>query len=188
MRTELDFKMGKWIVDQEARRDAKGRLMVYKLPSGDGGGTFEVAGINDRYHPTEAANLKRLIMAGKYQEAEDYARSYVLSYTDGVEGWTTNPGVEAFLRDSTFNRGPGGAAKIAQMALGFTGKDLDGRVGPITKAAIKAVAPIKYIQALRKAREQYERQIAPPVGSRAKFWNGLVNRWNAAEKFALGLA
>ena len=44
------------IVDYEARRDAEGHLKVYHLPSGDGGGEREVAGINDRYHP-EALDL-----------------------------------------------------------------------------------------------------------------------------------
>jgi hypothetical protein len=38
-------------VDFEGRKDKQGNLAVYKLPSGDMGGNFEVAGINDRYHP-----------------------------------------------------------------------------------------------------------------------------------------
>jgi len=39
------------IVDYEARRDAQGHLKVYQLPSGDGGGEREVAGINDPVSP-----------------------------------------------------------------------------------------------------------------------------------------
>ncbi len=38
-------------VEWEGRKDKQGNLAVYKLPSGDMGGNFEVAGINDRYHP-----------------------------------------------------------------------------------------------------------------------------------------
>lgn len=30
--------LGKWIVDAEARRDRQGRIRVYELPAGDGGG------------------------------------------------------------------------------------------------------------------------------------------------------
>ena len=56
-RRDLRRAMAKAIVDFEARRDARGRLAVYRLPAGDGGGSYEVAGINDRYHPTEAAHL-----------------------------------------------------------------------------------------------------------------------------------
>ena len=61
---EERLRMAKSIIDFEARRDAKGRLQVYKLPAGDGGGTYEVAGINDRYHPVEAAHLAQLVKAG----------------------------------------------------------------------------------------------------------------------------
>jgi len=38
-------------VEWEGRKDGQGNLAVYKLPSGDMGGNYEVAGINDRYHP-----------------------------------------------------------------------------------------------------------------------------------------
>ena len=50
-----------------------------------------------------------------------------------------------------------------------------------------ATDPRTLLTALRKAREGYERRIAPPVGARAKFWKGLQNRWNAAHAFALTL-
>jgi hypothetical protein len=46
------------IINWEARRDSKGRLTVYILPEGDGGGKYEVAGINERYHPKKAAELR----------------------------------------------------------------------------------------------------------------------------------
>ena len=43
-------RMAAAIVNFEARRDSKRHLMVYKLPKGDGGGRYEVAGINERYN------------------------------------------------------------------------------------------------------------------------------------------
>ena len=120
----LRKKIARSIVNFEARRDAQGHLRVYSLPAGDGGGRYEVAGINERYHPQEAAKLRDLINAGDYEEAEDYATEVIAQYTDIVSKWRTVPGIEAYLRDCVFNRGPGGAAKILQMALGVK---VDGR-------------------------------------------------------------
>lgn len=175
---------GKFIVDCEARRDAKGRLKVYRLPESDGGGTFEVAGINDRYHPTVAAELARLIKTGEHEIAEIQATQHILEYTDIVIGWHPAAAVEAFLRDTAFNRGPGGAAKILQRALGVK---IDGGVGPITKAAATKVPAAQLLLDLRKAREAYELAIAPPIGARKKFWNGLHARWDKALKFSQSL-
>lgn len=177
---ERRLAIARKIVDFEARRDRNGKIAVYELPSGDGGGSYEVAGINQRYHPAQAAKLRELIREGKQDEAEDLAAQYIADYTDLVAGWTTVPSVEAFLRDSAFNRGPGGAAKILQIALGV---ETDGRVGPITIEALRKAEqdPESLLEALRKARETYELRV---VGRRPKFWNGLVNRWNKALSFA----
>jgi lysozyme family protein len=177
-RAMMDF-----IVNAEARRDKLGRLRVYKLPAADGGGTYEVAGINDRYHPTAAAHLRDLLAANRQAHAENFIRDYLLDYTSVVTKWTTHPAIEAFLRDSAFNRGPRGALRILQLALKVPD---DGRFGPITKSALTAALkhPGALLQSLRTARESYEIRVAPPVGARAKFWQGLVNRWNKALSFA----
>lgn len=179
-------RIAEWILNAEARRDRNGKLAVYRLPAGDGGGTFEVAGINDRYHPDAAHELRELIEDGLQDIAEAKAREYILKYTDAAAGWTRNAGIEAFLRDSCWNRGPGGAARILQLALKV--RD-DGKIGPVTRGALAAAErdPKKLLAELRKVRENYELKVAPPRGARAKFWNGLVNRWNAAAKFAGGM-
>jgi lysozyme family protein len=179
-------QMMDFIVSVEARRDTKGNLKVYPLPKADGGGTYEVAGINDRYHPSAARTLKDLVESRRYEQAERYIRDYLADYTDIVRAWTTHPAIEAFLRDSAFNRGPRGALRILQIALKVAD---DGRFGPITKAALKTAEanPTALLKALRQARESYERRIAPPVGARAQFWKGLQNRWNAVHAFALTL-
>lgn len=186
VRTPADVKMrmGKAIVSFEARRDAQGHLEVYNLPANDGGGAYEVAGINQRYNPVESAKLKAMIDAGQYQQAEDFADQFIGSYTDVADLWTISWGIEFYLRDCVFNRGPTGAAKILQRALIIRGDTIgpdgvDGDVGPNTMAAIgrQETNADAMLTALRQAREDYERQ---DVGYRANFWNGLVNRWNNA--------
>jgi len=183
MRTEAQLKIGRYIFDSEARRDKSGRLAVYRLPAGDGGGTFEVAGINDRYDPVQAKALADLISKKKYGEAESYAIEYFLQNTDIAGGWAPTPAIETILRDAAFNRGKTGCAKILQMALNV---EVDGNVGPITLAALVKASrePRAFLLRFREAREAYERKVAPPVGSRAKFWKGLVNRWDSSTKFA----
>jgi N-acetylmuramoyl-L-alanine amidase-like protein len=175
--------MAQQIVDFEARRDAKGRLRIYKLPSGDGGGAYEIAGINVRYHPREARELAALIRAGKYKKAERRAVSFIKEYTDAAKNWTSNLGVESYLRDTIFNRGPGGAAWILQKSVGVP---TDRKVGPVTLQAVRLAEqePLTLLQDLRQARETYERRV---VGrnEQSKFWRGLVNRWNKALSFAV---
>ena len=173
--------MAGFILDSEARRDKQGNLKVYNLPAADGGGSYEVAGINDRYHPEAAKKLKQLIEDGKQWEAEEYAKAYIMDYTNVVASWTRNAAVEAFLRDTAFNRGPKGALRILQIALGVPD---DGKWGPVTQAAMGKHTPADFLDKLRKAREAYELRVAPPVGARKQFWTGLQNRWDNALKFS----
>ncbi len=173
------------IVDWEARRDTQGRIKVYTLPPGDGGGTYEIAGINDKYHPDVAERLKQLIEQGKHSEAETTATAYIATYTDGVAVWTNLTAVEAFLRDSAFNRGRKGSARIYQIVLGVK---VDGIIGRKTlEAAQKAeLQPKQLLKDLREAREKYEREWIKRNES-SPFWTGLVNRWNKALAFSLSL-
>lgn len=185
MNSEQLKRVAQFILNCEARRDSKRRLMIYPLPEGDGGGTFEIGGINDRYDHDTAYELRRLIRDKQYAEAEQLALNYYIENTNRVGKWSIpHPAIEAFLRDAAFNRGLGGAAKILQTALGVTS---DGAVGPQTQNALRdaiSESPSMLLTKLRKSCETYERKIAPPVGKRAKFWDGLVNRWNKREEFA----
>lgn len=170
---EMRRRMAKAIVDFEARR-VNGKIAVYEPPANDGGGAYEVAGINVRYHPVEAAKLKALIEAGRHDEAEASVIDYLLTYTDVASRWTDDAGAEFYLRDCVFNRGPKGAARILQRSLRVPD---DGEVGPATRAAMAAVARADLLTRLRAGRENYEREV---VGYRANFWKGLVNRWDKA--------
>jgi len=169
------------IVDWEARRDTAGHIRLYALPKNDGGGKWEYAGLNDRYHPQVLRRIVEMVKAGKHADAESMAVGYIASYTDRAGSWAGNWRTEIFLRDSAFNRGPGGAAKILQRALGV---QRDGKVGSVTIAALRDAEKDTpaLIRKLRSAREDYERAIA---GYRANLWRGLVNRWDNVTAAAL---
>lgn len=171
------------IVDYEARRDAQGHLKVYHLPSGDGGGEREVAGINDRYHPETLDRIERLLAMGKYQEAEDAAAEHIMRYTDPVAMLSEVPAVQFALRDMAFNRGPTGAVKILQDALGLPA---DGLAGPKTKAALREAEsnPEELLKKLRASRERYERRTRDESSN---FWAGLSNRWDRQHADSLSM-
>lgn len=175
---EQRLKMASIIINYEARRDQQGHLMVYHLPAGDGGGKYEVAGINEKFNKQVCDQLVALVEAKKFAEAEAVANEFIAKDTDRAADWTTIPAFEFFFRDCVFNRGGKGGARIVQRAVGV--KD-DGDIGPITRQAIVEAQknPDKFFAALRAAREQYERD---PVGrdETSQFWKGLVNRWNKA--------
>ena len=173
-------QMAAAIVDLEARRDAEGHLMIYRLPTGDGGGAYEVAGINARYNRATAKILYGLIVQQRFEEAERLATDFIARTTDCATSWTDVPAIESYLRDCVFNRGATGGAVILQRALGV---EADGRVGPQTQAATAAADPADLLARLRKAREQYERDVAHR-DERSKFWKGLVARWDKAISIA----
>jgi hypothetical protein len=190
--------MGEAIVQFEKRPPGPAKLQVYKLPAGDGGGAYEIAGINEKYHPKKAAGLKMLIEAGREEEAEREAAAYIEEYTRGVLRFfpsqaaaEDNPALEFVLRDCAFNRGLKGAATVLQIALGL--KDIDGTVGPNTKREFAAQlegdpGPEEVLNRLTDARETYERSSFPwKSGKRdesSKFWKGLSNRWAKCHEVA----
>ena len=75
-------QMAAAIVDFEARRDAADHLMVYHPPAGDGGGAYEVAGINARYNRSTAKTLAGLIGRQRFEEAERLATDFIARNTD----------------------------------------------------------------------------------------------------------
>lgn len=174
------LEMAAKIVEYESRRDKDGHIILYEIPSGDGGDIngqrYEYAGING-YHENAIKHIKKLVSEKKHKEAEEFSIGYIAKYTEIIADMTSRKDVEFFLRDCAFNRGPTGAIKIYQMALGVKP---DGIVGPITRAAIeeKENDP-EFILEIRKARESYEREEVKR-SEKSKYWKGLVNRWNKA--------
>lgn len=173
-----------YIFNSEARRDANGNVQVYDLPAGDGGGAYEVAGINQRYHPEEAAALRSLVQQGKYAEAEARAKNYIANYTNNVVGLAANQGTEYALRDAAFNRGLGGANWIAKYAAGITPNTRMNSEARQQILAAQQSDPQGYLQRLREGAERYELDV---VGLRPQFIRGLTNRWNDRLKNSLSL-
>jgi hypothetical protein len=173
------FQMAQWILNQEAQRDKQGRLRVYHLPANDGGGRFEVAGINERYDTRECLKLVAMLNAGQHAAAEREAAQYIASHTDAAAKWTRLPAAELFLRDTIFNRGLGGATGILRMALGGVA------LSQVATAVLQAEQnPRLFIERLRAAREEYEWKV---VGRRRNMVAGLTNRWNHVRDEALRL-
>lgn len=180
-------EIGRFLLEHEGRLDAHGELAVYPLPEGDGGGTYEVAGINDRYHPEMAAKLRALIERGEQVAAKAAAIAYMLEYTRRVAPWHGDPRVTAYLRDLCFNRGPSGAAEIFQRALAGAGSyrgRIDRKVGPMTRAAAARHGASDLVLRLAVWRVWYERERRDET---SRFWDGLVNRWVDIAQLCLGV-
>jgi hypothetical protein len=173
--TEPSTTIADSIFNSEARLDKSGNLQVYNLPGNDGGGSYEVAGINEKYHGPAAAKLKGLIEGGQQEAAKSYAKSYIMDYTKTATKLSANSGTEYALRDITFNRGAGGANWMAKKAAGLS-PNL--KMSDVDRAAILEAQqkdPKGYLQNLRLAASEYE---STQVGIRANLNKGLENRFN----------
>lgn len=142
-----------------------------------------MAGINDRYHPEALDLIEKLITERKYDEAENAAADHIRHYTDPVAMLADVPAVQFALRDAAFNRGPTGAVKILQDALGLPA---DGIAGPKTNEALREAEkkPGELLIKLRVAREQYERRTRDES---SKFWTGLTSRWDRQHADSLSM-
>jgi hypothetical protein len=191
--TEQQEQMGLAIVREFEGRYKDGKLTVYKLPKEDLGGSFEVAGINDKYHSEKANELRTLINQGAHNEAELAAAQHIIDYTNPIRKFfpseelaDKNPNIEFLLRDCGFNRGLKGAATILQIALGI--EDIDGVIGPKSKEgfAMWLARPEDLALMIKDAREAYERTSYPWKRTKrnesSSLWEGLSNRWTKAHE------
>jgi len=163
----------KTTVNWEGRRDKKGNLSVYALPSGDMGGDYEVAGINDRYHPEAFRKIAGL----PAQDREGAAAEYISQYTAPLVS-KLPPAIQPFTQDLAFNRGLGGATKYIQQGLNALGQKVavDGAIGPKTLSAIGSVSPRDLMAAASQAQLNDEKARAAADPRRRKFIAGLENR------------
>ena len=159
-------------VEWEGRKDKQGNLAVYNLPSGDMGGSYEVAGINDKYHPEAAKALRNMAP----EQRRDYAANYIVQYTAPLVSKMPEK-LQPFVQDLAFNRGMGGATIYLQQALNKLGQNVavDGGMGPKTLQAINSVNLSELMREASKAQLLDERRRAEQNPDRRKFLNGLEN-------------
>jgi hypothetical protein len=160
-------------VEWEGRKDKQGNLSVYKLPSGDMGGNFEVAGINDRYHPEAFKAISSLPAQERAKAAAEYIQGYTAPLVEKLP-----QALQPFTQDLAFNRGLGGATKYIQQGLNTLGQKVavDGGLGPKTLAAINQVEPRALMRAASDAQLQDEYKRAELDPNRRKFIPGLEAR------------
>jgi len=160
-------------VEWEGRKDKQGNLAVYKLPSGDMGGNYEVAGINDRYHPEAFKAISSLPAQERAKAAAEYIQGYTAPLVEKLP-----QALQPFTQDLAFNRGMGGATKYIQQGLNTLGQKVavDGGFGPKTLAAINQVEPRALMRAASDAQLQDEYRRAELDPNRRKFIPGLEAR------------
>jgi hypothetical protein len=160
-------------VEWEGRKDKQGNLAVYRLPSGDMGGNFEVAGINDRYHPEAYKAISSLPPKERAKAAAEYIQGYTAPLVERLP-----QALQPFTQDLAFNRGLGGATKYIQQGLNALGQKVavDGGFGPKTLAAINQVEPRALMRAASDAQLQDEYNMAERNPARKKFIPGLEAR------------
>ena len=160
-------------IDWEARKDKQGNVQVYKLPAGDMGGNFEVAGINDKYHPDAFKRISSLPAQERAQAAAQYVKEYTSPFVSKLP-----QEVQPFAQDLAFNRGMGGATKYIQQGLNTLGQKVavDGGLGAKTLQAINQVDPKALMRATSDAQLQDEYRMAQRNPARKKFIGGLESR------------
>lgn len=172
------------IIGNEARRDKQGNLAIYKLPAGDGGGTYEIAGINNGSHPKEYAKLETLVKAGKHAEAEQEAKRYIMQYTQPVgnilqTAGIKSSGIDYFLRDMYFNGGEYGAVRVIHRALGVEdSKKFNADTVEAVKNYLKTHTEQQLLERLKNARERLYKSIAANNPDKRQFLSGWLNRNN----------
>lgn len=164
-------------------------LRVTPLPSGDGGGKWEIAGICDGIEPEVFKAIKEKLDQGDRESAWTMCLNYVIMDTDSAKTFgNAGPGSEFMLRDIIFNMGKGGCVKVMQALVGVRA---DGAFGPNTEKAWDTYrnknSDKEMIAGLDQyCRDRYYRIVsANPV--KKKFLKGWMNRCDERKKFALKL-
>jgi hypothetical protein len=184
-----DFDMYQALMGFEARRDSAGRIAVYSLPSGDGGGDYEVAGINQKYHPQEAAKLKAMVESGSSNEdIENEIMAYYKSFTqqgvDLINSATQSQGIELFMRDSTLNHGLRGTINVLSRALGISEKSA---ITPAVTNFINTYGERRLLEVLINARADYYADIVKNNPAKRKFAQGWANRLKSISRASFAL-
>ena len=165
-------------------------LRVTRLPSGDGGGKWEIAGICDGIEPKEFNLIKSMLDRGDREAAWEECLRYVLANTEplvdkGVAGCYA---IEFMLRDMTFNMGVAGTTKVVQRMLDV---EIDGKWGKATQAkwtnVLLSRRDMAVLDLLDWACRARYRSIVRANPVKEKFLTGWMNRCDARHAYALTL-
>lgn len=177
---------------EDARITGPSSLRVMRLPEGDGGGTYEIAGICDGIEPKVFNAIKIELEAGNRVKAWDMCIDYVEKKTHNGRVWSPeNLAIEFFLRDTVFNMGDGGCVNVMQRTINHYGESkvvVDGAWGPKTKKAweelLYITVPVNLLSALVICRNQRYRAIVEANPKKEKFLKGWYSRTSKAETYA----
>ena len=169
-------------INWEARRDKQGNIAVYNIPAGDFGGTREVAGITDKYHPEAFKRISSL----PPQEREPAAAQYVVEYAAPIAN-AVPEALKPYTVDLVFNRGPGGFTSLVQRGLNKLGQPVavDGGFGPKTLGAMQSVDPVQLVKATETAYREREAELARNNPDRMRLLAGINNRSTKRESEAI---
>lgn len=165
-------------------------LRVTSLPSGDGGGQWEIAGICDGIEPNEFRKIKGLLDTGKRDEAWEECLRYVLQNTEPLltHGVAGGYAIEFMLRDMTFNMGVAGTTKVVQRMLGTS---IDGKWGPNTQKKwtdkLASATELSVVDQLDSACRNRYKSIADNNPVKKKFLVGWMNRCTNRYGYAITL-
>lgn len=182
------------IISNEARFDKKGNLAIYKLPDGDGGGEYEIVGINQKNHSQEFNKLAGMLKDGKHQEAKEEAASYIDKKTSRVgellqSSGVQHDGIDYLLRDMCFNGGESFPARVIHRSLGIPdSKSFNGDTGEAISSYLQSHSEEELLAVLKQGRDDLYRSIATNNPKKQKFLRGWLNRSESSYKEAMQMA
>ena len=163
---------------QEIRRDSSGRPIVYALPKEDGGGSFEVAGLNEKYNNQEARALRTMIQAGAPTATiENFIRSVYKQKTQYGADFLPpghSKGIELFVRDCALNHSPQGVRTILAAAVGTY--QADPNLPAVISSYINRYGEAALLRNLSGARASYYSDLIQKDSSKSIFRKGWFNR------------
>ncbi len=170
------------MLSNEARTDANGRPQIYKLPAGDGGGNFEVAGLNEKSNPVELEHVKLMLEANRpTAEIRDYIKSVYkqkTNYAAQLIPDSCSQGIELTIRDCALNHSPGGVSTIIKSAIGIPNTPEISTLKLKDEVAkfVRTHGEKAFLYNLSIARANYYRKLVVDKPERAKFLKGWLNR------------
>ena len=114
----------------------------------------------------------------------DEHKAIYREYWDAIRGDDIPSGLDNAVFDPAVNSGPGQAAKWLQRAVGLSGADVDGAVGPVTLAAVGVTDTVETISRMCAQRMSFLRQLR----TWATFKNGWTRRVAEVEATSIRMA